>query len=165
MMKKNIGFNNGALHTGPWIRIRCGSRIQIQWPLCFYTGSIWIRAARMRPSSAVQFVYYACHEELTRHHIIWIGNPNPVNRVSVPVWRAPVLFLKKTCLTRSVWYWRKSWKEKNQVFLQQGWRFRAYLCIFKHILMAPFFQKCLYLLVNITISIEFFFQLSSFFHR
>ena len=36
---------NGALHTGPWIRIRCGLRIWIQRPLCLHTALIRIRAA------------------------------------------------------------------------------------------------------------------------
>ena len=35
----------GAIHTGPRIRILCGSEIWIQRPLCFHTASIRIQAA------------------------------------------------------------------------------------------------------------------------
>ena len=38
-------LNIGALHMGPWIRIRCGQEIRIQRPLCLHTASIRIRAA------------------------------------------------------------------------------------------------------------------------
>ena len=37
--------DSGALHTGLWIRVWCGSGIRIQRPFCFHTTLIRIRAA------------------------------------------------------------------------------------------------------------------------
>ena len=82
----------GALHTGPWIRIRCGTRIQIQRPLCLHTASVRIRApccvawqcVRSMSSSAMRV---ACVPFRSARKTTL--NPDPVNLVSVPVWRAP----------------------------------------------------------------------------
>ena len=44
----------GALHTGPWIRIRCTSGIRIQRLLCLHMASIWIRAACYAPLDYIE---------------------------------------------------------------------------------------------------------------
>ena len=78
--KCNFFCNHGALHTGPWIWIRCGSGIRIYRPLYLHTTSIRIRAACASDST----VAFGAH---ARPHWIWTGDPDPVNPVSVPVWR------------------------------------------------------------------------------
>ena len=65
------GANKGALHKGPWIRIRCGSGIWIQRPLCLHTTSIRIRAVCCAAWQCMwsKCAKSACRVELTRDHI------------------------------------------------------------------------------------------------
>ena len=92
-----ISHNIGALHTGPWIRIRCVSGIQIQRPFCPHTASIRIQASRVlccmivrkiQFSGAMRVVCVSCGAH-TKPHWIWIRNSDPANPVLVPVWRVP----------------------------------------------------------------------------
>ena len=84
---------NGALDTGPWIRIRCGSEIRIQRPLRLHTALLQIQAvccAAWQCVIAMRVVCVPCGAHV-RPHWIQIGDPDPVNPVSV--WRAPLYML------------------------------------------------------------------------
>ena len=107
----NFVWHIGGLHTESWIWVWCRSGIQIQRPLCLHTASIWIWSAYCSASQCsrtvqeIQFrsamrVVCARSGTHTRTHWTRIGDPDPVNPVLVPVWRAPGHTVSKT----TMWY-------------------------------------------------------------
>ena len=102
--------NYGVLHTEHWIWIRCRSGIRIQRLLCLHTVLIWIRAAcctvwqcfgtvrEIQSSSATRSLraMWSSHESTLNLD----RDLDPVNPVSVPVWRAPL----KTKLYSFLWH-------------------------------------------------------------
>ena len=97
-LSSDASLDIGAFHTGLWIQIQCRSGIQIQRALFLHTASscvlccVTLRVRQCVSSSpAVQYVLSAlpCGAHATPH-LIRIWDPDPVNPVSVPVWRAPI---------------------------------------------------------------------------
>ena len=103
----------GSPHVGPWILIWCGSGIWIQRPLSIHTA--WQRSGtvgEIHSSNAMRIVLAPCGAQ-ARPYWIWIRDLNPVNLVSVPVWKAWILlYLTKWQNLASVLKLRIMWSCK-----------------------------------------------------
>ena len=113
----NFKWINGALHTG----LKSGSDADLGSRLKenFASTRPWSGSERrvlccvimceIQSSSAMCVVWAPCGAH-ARPHWIWIGDLDPVNPVSVPVWRAPLLnliMIKVFC--SFIWKRRSLW--------------------------------------------------------